>query len=84
MNPLVYRILGIAAAGGIILALTIGVGVKLTQKAEGYKAQTQNFHTFEPHSFIGGCYSYALKPEPSEPGKPGNAVGIVVKPEVKK
>ncbi len=53
------KILGFIGAGLIILALTIGIGVKMTQKAEGYKAQDdQFFYSFDYHPFIGGCARY--------------------------
>jgi hypothetical protein len=54
-----WRIIGYVGAALLILALTVGVGVKMTQKAEGYKANNdQNFYSFEPHFFIGGCARY--------------------------
>jgi len=53
-----WKIIGYIGAILLILALTVGVGVKMTQKAEGYKANEQNFYTFEPHFFAGGCARY--------------------------
>lgn len=55
---MVWKIIGYVGAALIILALTIGIGVKMTQKAEGYKADEQNFYTFEPHFMFGGCARY--------------------------
>lgn len=53
-----WKIIGYAAVGALILALTVGIGVKMTQKAEGYKAQDdQNFYSFEPHITF-GCARY--------------------------
>jgi hypothetical protein len=54
-----WKIIGIVGAILMILALTVGIGVKMTQKAEGYKANNdQNFYSFEPHFFVGGCARY--------------------------
>ena len=51
------KILAYIGAGLLILALTVGLGVKLTQKAEGYKASgNQYFQTNEFRPLIGfGC-----------------------------
>jgi hypothetical protein len=62
----------ILAIGAILfcLALSIGFGVKLAQKAEGYKANDdQTFNSFEPHFFIGGCATYSVRPNANEPVK---------------
>jgi hypothetical protein len=54
-----WKIIGYIGAGLLILALTIGIGVKMTQKTEGYKGG--NFFTFEPHmGMIGGCANYNI------------------------
>jgi hypothetical protein len=49
----------VATIGAIILilALSVGVGVKMMQKSEGYKAESQTFYTFEPHIMF-GCSRY--------------------------
>lgn len=52
-----WKIIGYVLAGLLGLALIIGVGIKITQKAEGYKAETQTFYTFEPH-YLFGCARY--------------------------
>jgi len=52
------KIIGYVAAGLLILVLIGGVGYSLVRKTEGYKAEEQNFYSFEPHFFIGGCARY--------------------------
>jgi hypothetical protein len=65
------KIILIIGAVLLFLALSVGVGVKLTQKTEGYKAQDdQTFYSFEPHFFIGGCATYRVPtPEDKTPIK---------------
>ena len=48
--------------GTIAFLVVIGaVGWKLVGKTEGYKSgKDQNFYSFEPHPFIGGCFSYKV------------------------
>lgn len=47
--PLVWKVIGYVGAGLVILALAIGLGVKLTQKTEGYKSnRDQSFYTVQP------------------------------------
>lgn len=61
------KIIGYTVVVILGLALAIGVGVKLTQKAEGYKAQDdQFFYSFEPHFFIGGCARYDATRQPDD------------------
>lgn len=60
-----WRLLGYVAVGLIILALSIGLGVKITQKAEGYKATTQNFYTSENHFLFPGCAYYRAPMHPT-------------------
>ena len=74
-----WKIIGYVLAGLLGLALIVGVGIKITQKAEGYKANgDQYFYSFEPHWV--GCARYTAfgKPDVEPVIKP------VVKPEVKK
>ena len=75
-----WKIIGYIGAGLLILALTVGVGIKLTQKAEGYKAEEQNFYSFEPHFFVGGCARYdATRKDDARMVKPKVEVKKVVK-----
>lgn len=62
---MIWKIIAYIGAGLLILALCVGVAVKMVQKAEGYKAETQNFYSFEYHPLIGGCARYDAfkKPE---------------------
>lgn len=73
------KVIGYIGAGLLILALTVGIGIKLTQKAEGYRAQEQNFYSFEPHFFVGGCARYEATRKPDDKIKK-----IIPKVEVKK
>jgi len=71
------KLMGYLGAGLLILALTIGVGVKLASKNEGYKAETQNFYSFDYHPLF-GCARYdALR-------KPDKVKQIPPKVEAKK
>ena len=53
-----WKIIGYIGVGLLIIALCVGLTIKITQKAEGYKADTQNFYSFEYHPFLGGCARY--------------------------
>lgn len=60
-----WKIVGYIGAILLILAITVGVGIKMTQKAEGYKANgDQYFYSFEPHWV--GCARYDAFRIPSE------------------
>lgn len=64
-----WKYIGYIGVGLLILALTVGVGIKMTQKAEGYKANEQNFYTFEPHFVLPGCAHYNAYPKVKEAKK---------------
>lgn len=53
-----FKIIGYIGAGLLILVLIGGIGWKLIAKTEGYRAQEQNFYSFEPHFFLPGCANY--------------------------
>lgn len=61
-----------------VLVIVGGVGYKLVQRSEGYKAEKQEFYSFEPH-IIGGCAMYKAYQRAEKP-----KVKPIVKPEVKK
>lgn len=72
------KIIGYIGAGLLILVLIGGIGWKIIGKTEGYKAQEQNFYSFEPHFMFGGCARYNVfrKPEVKPTVKPTVKVGI--------
>ena len=63
------RTIGIICAVILVLALSVGLGFKIMQKTEGYKADTQEFYSFEPHFFVGGCASYRVMQAESQKRK---------------
>lgn len=71
-----YKIIGYVALGLLLLVLIGGIGWKLIGKTEGYRATEQNFYSFEPHFFVGGCARYDAT------RKPDNKVVKTNKPEV--
>lgn len=74
-----FKIIGYIGAGLLILVLIGGIGWKLIAKTEGYRAQEQNFYSFEPHYIgIGGCARYEAT------RKPDSTVVKAAKIEVKK
>ena len=61
------KIIGYVGAGLLILVLIGGVGWKIVQKAEGYKADTQNFYSVDYHPLVGGCLRYDALKMPEKP-----------------
>ena len=62
-------------SGLFILVLIGGVGYSIVRKTEGYRADNQEFYSFEPH-ILGGCAMYKAYQKAEK--KP------IIKPEAKK
>ena len=79
-----YKIIGYIAGELLLLVLIGGIGWKIIGKTEGYRAEEQNFYSFEPHFFVGGCARYdATKKDDARMVKKMPKVEVK-KPEVKK
>ncbi len=63
-----WKIIGYVAGGLLLLVLIFGIGWKIIGKTEGYRAEEQNFYSFDYHPLIGGCarYDSFKKPETKE------------------
>jgi len=85
-----WKIIMYGFVGLLCLALVVGVGIKLVQKSEGYKANDdQVFYSFDYHPFLGGCARYdAFRKSDIEESKVRVKKEIppkvIKKPEVKK
>jgi len=79
------RIIGYISAGLLLLVLIGGIGWKMIAKTEGYRAQEQNFYSFDYHPLFGGCarYDSFKKPKTAEIKKQ-EVKKVEVKKEVKK